>query len=68
MNTNDYLYLVLIPVAEVFRSKFPEGKAPFSAIRNARQCRVKFVGKRLEREWQEFCKQNELKNDATLEY
>lgn len=68
MNTVDYLYLVLIPVAQVFRSKFPEGKAPFNAIRNAKQCRVKFTSKRLDKEWVEFCKTHELKNDESLEY
>lgn len=68
MNTNDYLYLVLVPIAEVFRSRFPKGSAPFSAIRNNKTCRVKFSSKRLEKEWQEFCKNNELKNDPKLEY
>lgn len=68
MNTNDYLYLVLIPVAEVFRSRFQKGSAPFNAIKNNRTCRVKFISKRLDKEWQEFCKNNELKNDPELEY
>jgi hypothetical protein len=68
LNTIDYLYLVLVPVAEVFRSKCPKGRAPFNAIRNAKQCRVKFTGKRLEGEWQAFCKEHELKNDSTLEF
>jgi len=74
---NDYLYLVLVPLAEAFRSDFPEGTAQFlaisrfkqfSAISRFKQCRVKFFCKRLEREWQEFCKQNELNNDTSLEY
>lgn len=68
MNTIDYLYLVLVPVAQAFRSKFPEGKAPFNAIRNAKQCRVKFTSKRLDKEWQEFCELHELKNDPSLEF
>lgn len=67
MNTIDYLYLVLVPVAEVFRSKFPEGKAPFIAMRNAKQCRVKFISKRLDKEWQDFCKTHALKNDSSME-
>ncbi|MDK2633157.1 hypothetical protein QMZ93_07345 [Pantoea stewartii subsp. indologenes] len=68
MNTNEYLNLVLVPVAEVFRSSFPAGKAPFCAIRNAKQCRIKFTSKRLDKEWQAFCIEHELKNDASLEY
>ena len=68
MNTNDYLYLVLIPVAETFRSRFPKGSASFCAIRNYKSCRVKFSGKRLEKEWQEFCSEHDLKNDSQLEY
>lgn len=67
-DSNEYLYLVLVPVAEVFRSRFPKGSAPFNAIRNYTKCRVKFTGARLEREWQAFCKKNDLKNDTELEY
>lgn len=67
-NSADYLYLVLVPVAEVFRSRFPEGLASFDAIRTYSKCRVKFTGKRLEKEWQEFCKTHDLKNDPELEY
>lgn len=43
MDTNSYLYLVLVPVAEVFRSRFPKGKAPFNATRNNYTCRIKFT-------------------------
>lgn len=67
-SSSDYLHLVLVPVAEVFRSGFPKGKAPFNAIRTYSKCRVKFTSKRLEREWQEFCKKHDLKNDPELEY
>ena len=45
-----------------------KGSAPFSAIRNNKTCCVKFTSKRFEKEWQEFCKNNELKNDPKLEY
>lgn len=68
MDTNTYLYLVLVPVAEVFRKEFDEKKRPFNAIRNFKQCRIKFLDKNVEKEWQKFCTQNELKNDTTLEY
>ncbi len=68
INTNNYLYLVLVPVAEVFRARFPKGSCPFNAIRNAKSCRVKFTGIRIEREWQKFCAENELRNDSELEY
>lgn len=64
----DYLCLVLVPVAKVFRSRFQEGSAQFCTIRSYSKCRVKFTGKRLEREWQEFCKKHDLKNDSELEY
>ncbi|ENH2422781.1 hypothetical protein ABVY37_001455 [Escherichia coli] len=67
-SSSDYLYLVLVPVAEVFSSRFPEGSAPFNAISTYSKCRVKFTGKRLEREWQQFCKKHDLKNDPELEY
>lgn len=67
-DANEYLYLVLVPVAEVFRSRFPKGTASFNAIRNAKSCRVQFTGKRLEKEWQQFCYDNELKNDSSLTY
>lgn len=66
-NTSDYLYLVLVPIAEVFRSRFPEGSASFNAIRTYSKWRVQFTGKRLEKEWQEFCKIHDLKNDPELE-
>lgn len=68
MDTSSYLYLVLLPVAEVFRPEFPKGKAKFSAMRNMKSCRIKFEGKRIEKDWQKFCLEHELKNDSTLEY
>lgn len=66
IDTNVYLNLVLVPVAELFRSRFPTGSAPFMAISNSRECRIKFTSRRLEREWQQFCKDNELQNHSTL--
>lgn len=68
INTTDYLYLVLVPVAMAFRGRYQEGKAPFSAVRNNKTCRVKFVNKKQEKEWIKFCIDNELKNDQNLEY
>lgn len=68
MESYEYLNLILVPVAEVFRSRFPHGKAPFHALRNGSSCRVKFTGVRLEREWRQFCEKHELKNDSSLEY
>lgn len=68
MNTIDYLYLVLLPVAEVFRKELPEKNRPMKATRNAKQCRVEFIHKATEKKWQKFCEEHELKNDATLTY
>lgn len=68
MDTNTYLYMVLVPVAEVFRSELHKGKAPMMAIRNSKSCRVKFTSKTLDKKWCKFCKENELKNDSDLEY
>ena len=65
-DTSTYLYLVLVPDAEVFRSRFPKGTAHFNAIRTYSKCRVQFTGKRLEKEWQQFCADNDLKNDSSL--
>jgi len=68
INTTDYLYLVLVPSARAFRGQWDEGKAPFKATKNAKQCRVEFVSKSQEKLWQKFCVDNELKNDTSLEY
>lgn len=68
MNTIDYLYLVLVPVAEVFRKDLSASKRPFMAVRNAKQCRVAFVNKAVDRKWQEFCEEHQLNNDSSLEY
>ena len=68
INTIDYLYLILVPTAQAFRGRYEEGKAPFKATRNCRQCRIEFLDKEQEREWQKFCLENELKNDASLEF
>lgn len=64
----EYLYFVLVPVAEVFRAELPEGKRSFMAIKNFKSCRVKFGNKQIEKNWQSFCKSHELKNDTELEY
>lgn len=68
INTVDYLYLILVPSAQAFRGRYDDGKAPFKATRNGKQCRVEFVDKNQELEWVKFCEENELKNDVTLEY
>ena len=68
VNTIDYLYLILVPAAKAFRERYGDGKAPFKATRNCRQCRIEFIDKEQEMEWQEFCLKNELKNDASLEF
>ncbi|MNE53045.1 hypothetical protein D3C80_1477470 [compost metagenome] len=68
MDTTEYLYLVLIPVAEVFREPLEAGKRSFAAIKNARACRVKFGDKQIEKNWQAFCEKHGLKNDPALEY
>jgi len=67
-DTNTYLYLVLFPVAEIFRKELNEKKRPFYARRNFKQCRIEFVDKAVEKEWQQFCITNDLKNDTTLEF
>lgn len=68
MNTSSYLYLVLVPVAQAFREKFDKKDWQFSAIRDHKRCRVKFVNKKYEKQWQDFCVEHELKNDLTVEY
>lgn len=68
INTIDYLYLILVPTAKAFRGRYEEGKAPFKATRNCKQCRIEFLDKEQEREWQKFCLENELKNDTSLEF
>lgn len=68
INTIDYLYLILVPTAKAFRERYEEGKAPFKSTRNNRQCRIEFLDKEQEREWQKFCLENELKNDPSLEF
>ncbi|ENT2247961.1 hypothetical protein [Salmonella enterica] len=67
-NSAEYLYFVLVPVAEVFRAELPDGKRSFMAIKNSKSCRVKFGNKQIEKNWQSFCKSHELKNDTELEY
>lgn len=67
-DTNTYLYLVLVPVAEVFRKELNEKKRPFHARRNFKQCRIEFVDKAVEKQWQQFCVANDLKNDVTLKF
>ncbi|MGX1958429.1 hypothetical protein [Serratia proteamaculans] len=68
MDTTDYLYRVLVPAAESFRILIQGTKRQFMAIKNSKSCRVKFVNKSIEKEWLEFCKKNNLQNDADLEY
>lgn len=68
INTTDYLYLVLVPVAQAFRGRYDDGKAPFNAIKNHYSCRVQFICKKQEKEWVKFCEDYKLKNDATLTY
>lgn len=68
MNTVEHLYLVLVPVAEVFRKELPEKHRPMVAHRNATTCRVKFVNQAVEKKWQAFCEEHQLNNDSSLEY
>jgi len=68
MSIADYLYSVLIPAANSFRSQLPQRNKPFSAIKNAKSCRVKFLDKKTEKKWVDFCRENQLKNDSKLEY
>lgn len=67
-NTIDHLYLVLVPVAEVFRKELPQDQRPMMGLRNAKQCRVKFVHADADKKWQTFCEDHQLNNDASLEY
>lgn len=68
MNTFDYLHLVLIPVAKNFKIDRPMNDGLYVTIHHAKSCRVKFMSKRIERNWQKFCAEHELKNDSSLEY
>lgn len=63
---NEYAHLVLTPVAQAWKEKYP--KASFSLIKNAYTCRIKFSNKKVEKEWQAFCRTHSLKNEETLEY
>ncbi len=67
---NEYLYLVLVPVAEVFRKgpDIKEAQKPFMARHNAKSCRVEFVHKPTEKKWRAFCEKHGLKNDPDLKY
>ncbi len=68
MNTFDYLHLVLIPVAKNFRIDRPMNDGIYVTYHHAKSCRVKFMCRRMERNWQAFCAEHELKNDSSLEY
>lgn len=65
---NEYVTLVLTPVAMAWREQFPKTKQPFSLIKNAYSCRIKFMNKTVEKQWQKFCLTHNIKNDETLEY
>lgn len=65
---DDYLNRVLVPIASVFRDKYPEGKAPFLATKSPDGCRVTFLNKNQERDWVAFCKEHDLKNNTSVEY
>lgn len=64
----EYLYFVLVPVAEEFRKQALSKNGSFVAINSGRKCRIKFSDKTLDKNWQAFCAQHELKNDSRLEY
>lgn len=68
MDSSEYLYLILVPVAQVFRKELPEGKAPFSALKKGNKCRVKFLNEKHDKGWRSFCDRHDLKNDESLEY
>lgn len=68
MNTIDHLYLVLVPVAEVFRKDLPAKSRPMMALQHANHCRVEFIDKTTEKKWQAFCEEHQLNNDSSLEY
>lgn len=68
IDTTVYLYKILVPVAEAYRSEFPKDRRSFDAIRNPVSCRVKFSNKVYEAGWQKFCQDNGLKNDTNLKY
>lgn len=64
----EYLYFVLVPVAEEFRKHALSKNGSFFGINKGCKCRVKFLDKTLDKNWQAFCAQHELKNDNHLEY
>lgn len=64
---NEYATLILTPTAMAWRGKFPK-QQPFALIKNNYSCRIKFVSKKVEKEWQAFCRTHSLKNEETLEY
>lgn len=67
MQTQQYLHLILIPVACAFRDDKLRSTAGFVFGLNKHTCRVKFKDDALEKEWQSFCRTNNLKNEETFE-
>ena len=68
INVNEYLWVVLVPVAKAFREQWCDEVSPFSVIKNGNNFRVKFVNEEHDSELIKFCISNELKNDEQLEY
>lgn len=65
---NEYLHLVLTPVAMAWREQFPKKKQVMTSVKTAYSCRIKFVEDReVEKQWQAFCRTHGLKNEETLE-
>ena len=63
----DYLYLVLVPVAESYRQKWKDD-SPFTALRQGDKIRVKFTDDNKDKEWQTFCNECGLEQDTNLDY
>lgn len=68
MDTTEYLYLVLLPVAEVFRKQLPATQQIMTVLYRADTCRIKFSTRSADKKWQQFCDKHGLKNDQSLEY
>ncbi|QZE56453.1 hypothetical protein pEaSNUABM40_00259 [Erwinia phage pEa_SNUABM_40] len=65
---NEYVHLVLTPVAMAWREQFPKKKQTICTMKTPYSCRIKFVDDReVEKAWQAFCRTHGIKNEETLE-
>lgn len=64
----DDAYDILLPAAQKFQKEVIQKQEPYALITKHTACRIKFVSKKWEKEWQKHCKENNLPNEATIDY